>query len=194
MAECKISDSISFGYLTKSECEGITVQWQDDKCIVGGSTAINGEDGCEKTWDESNANCIAYGVSITDVSSEEDCNNYEIKLVDAEEYYCTYSNVGQNECKASYISGDDLIEIKCILDDGTELSDDYRLKSKSACETELVWQSGTCSNIQVTNKEDCEANAEFTKGTEAECVDKASSSNSFLVFKFALVLISCLLF
>ena len=86
-------------------------------------------------------------------------------------------------------------EAKCTLGK-TEITDTKRLASKSACETPLVWLTGTCEgNTEVTIEDICKSkDPEFTDAS-VKCVDKASSnSNSFLSFKFALFLVVCLLF
>ena len=82
-------------------------------------------------------------------------------------------------------------DAKCVLG-SIEIKDKDRLASKAACETELQWITDGCSITAITDKNDCTATPSFTAET-GKCVDKANS-NSFLSFKFALLLVVYLLF
>ena len=212
IADCKIGDDILIGSMTEAECTAITVAYSD-KCVITGfsscktegdllfeegicyvsTTKITESEGCvSPSLTESNGKCVAEGQTISG-QDKNSCSNYEIKLVDSGSASCTISGLDKESCKATYNAAVVETEITCKIG-STELTDKSRLKYKSACETELVWQKGKCSNEMVSNKEDCIASKEYTAAVEGKCVDKASSSNSFLAFKFALVLIACLLF
>ena len=104
-----------------------------------------------------------------------------------EETLCTGTPTFKDKVEAS--------DAKCTLGK-TEITDSDRLKDQTSCETPLVWLTGTCKDsTEVTVEDICKSNdPEFTAAT-GKCVDKASSnSNSFLSFKFALILVVYLLF
>ena len=85
-----------------------------------------------------------------------------------------------------------------------QITDADRLADENKCKEKLFWTDSSCSVATVKEKAICEtANPTFTVKS-AECVDKKSDSeksssastsfNSFLSFKFALVLVTYLLF
>ena len=116
----------------------------------------------------------------------------------------------ESKCKGTpvFTEAKDGNAATCIVTvDGNEISitDADRLANSDGCQKELVWDddNGKCSISGITNKDDCEtANPTFTEA-KGKCVEKSSDSdksssstsfNSFLSFKFCLVLITYLLF
>ena len=208
---CSIGNNVvTFNVDNSDACGQIKVSWDTDKCkVTAGYTCtaddtfeVNGDvcsistskidqNACENpSWKKtSDASCTAGGKTVPNISDETGCQNYQLEVIGS----CSIQGVSKTECVGTYSKETEKTPASCKLET-IELTDEIRLKYKSACETELVWQKGKCSNEMVSNEEDCEAQKEYTAAVEGKCVDKASSSNSFLAFKFALVLIACLLF
>ena len=211
---CSIGDSVTFNVADSTACKGITASLNEEKCVVTGYDCstdtttfdVTGEEGSKvcsiKSIDSGNckspswtitsdASCTAGSVTIKDISDENSCTKFTLKVIEGS---CSISGLDETKCVGKYTDAVVKTPASCKLG-STVLTDKSRLKYKSACETELVWQKGTCTNVMVSNEDDCEASkADYTAAVEAKCVDKASSSNSFLAFKIALVLIACLLF
>ena len=219
------SSTVSFTVSTKSKCTGISVSWggsendAEKKCIVTGydacgtapfsldsetcsidKTTITSSDDCKKpSWTKTKDASCKVGDKLMESKKDKDsCDSLKsaISLIQGS---CSISGVSEQDCKeGGKFTSEVTTKAKCTLDT-TEITNPEKLESKSACETALVWQTGTCSNAQVTNKDDCEAEYTYTEGTEAKCVNKegdnsSKSNSSFLVYEFALVFAIGLLF
>ena len=151
------------------------------KCQVGEySYDVESKDQCKKgTWTK--AHC-----STTKVIFEDDCNGTPT-------YTPATTDPASNAKCTLEINGED-----------REIDDGDRLLSSEKCQIALFWTEGSCSETTVIKEGICEATTDptFTEAT-GKCVDKKSDSekssssssfNSFLSFKFGLVLITYLLF
>lgn len=183
-------------------CE-VTLQWIEGSCSLNG---VDEED-CHGTLSftassddgEGNitpATCMTEsGKNIITLAPDDTTCTGTITWTAA---HCSVEDIKEKDnCKdkPSFTPAVEASVAKCTLDK-TEITDSERLASQTACETPLVWLTGTCkNNLAVTVEAICKSkDPEFTAAT-IKCVDKASSnSNSFLSFKFALLLVVYLLF
>lgn len=219
---CKYG-SLTFSSVSNStECNSITTTLEGDdgskKCTINNysncasdSQFYNAESSecsisigtgtCESiAWETTKeASCEAGTQKITSINSKDECDSLK-STISLSTASCSISGVSETDCKkgATYTKEQIEIPAKCTLG-SIAIIDTEKLESKSACETALVWQTGTCSNVQVTNEEDCVADFTYTDATEAQCVEKeddgsSKSNSSFLVFKLVLVLAVSLLF
>ena len=165
---------------TEAECKTLGKDFEEKekaKCKVkdGESYEVKSQAECQKgTWNE--AHC-----STTSISDE-------------------------GKCKGTPVYGE-----KCTIT--TESGDSIELTDRDStnCAETLVWTKSSCSVSTVTEKNICAATTDLTfTAATGKCVDKksdsdsdknsdksssaASSFNSFLSFKFGLVLIIYLLF
>ena len=200
-----IKGSVDISRLAQDEatCK-VTLSWTPGSCSIEGV----GQEDCSgeltftpaTTDGEGNitaaATCkTAKGTDITDKAGDANtckgtltwtngkCNVKEIE----DETLCSGTPTFQE--------GEITSNAKCTLGK-TEITDEDRLKDETSCETPLTWLTSTCEGSKaVTIEAICEStDPQFTAAT-GKCVDKASSnSNSFLSFKFALVLVVYLLF
>ena len=160
------------------------------------------KESCEKDgkkYEEVSATCTA-GKTTFDVTKQSECVQGKWT-----EGVCSISTITEkNQCTGNPVytaaQGEDAAKCTLTLGDGTkiEITDSESLSSEDKCQKQLEWKTtGTCSNSAVKNKEDCEtANPKFTEAT-GKCVEKetsATSFNTFLSFKFGLILIYYLLF
>ena len=209
--ECKIGNNVKFNVADSDACEAVTLNWEDNKCKVSegytcptvtddtftveGSvcyiTSITNDVDCmTPEWKKiSDGTCKAGTITLSNIKEKSECDSFEFEKSGS----CSVSGLDKDKCVGKFTPADVKTKASCKLGN-IELTDQIRLDFKSACETELVWQSGICTNVMVSKKDDCIASPSYTAAVQAKCVDKASSSNSFLSFKFALVLIACLLF
>ena len=181
--QCTIID----GYDDKCNNNNI-LSWKDGKCLISKNEIKSSEDCINPKWTQ----IVPYVCKLTQnmtihANSENDCKSKVLTWIPG---YCSVYGLNESDCKKTPIYTPSItIPAKCELGD-IEITDSYRLRSKTACETALVWQNGICSNIQVTNKEDCEADdPEFIDTDPDLNFANLVNSSSFLKFKFLFALI-----
>ena len=200
-AQCKAGDKI-YNVTKEEECK--SGKWSGAEEASCSAKSIKEKDKCDGTptytaaVEAKAATCKTENVEIKNeemLSSKEKC---EVTLSwDGTESKCSVSEITDStKCSGtlSYSPAVKASSAKCTVNN-IEITDAEFLADSSTCQTKLVWTNkGTCTgSTAVTIKAICDAQKpEFTAET-GKCVDKANS-NSFLSFKFALILVVYLLF
>ena len=197
-AQCKAGDK-TYNVTSKDECKSGT--WEEGSCTISKiteKTKCTGTPTYTAATTASSATCKIGEISITDTARLASRDACEVALVyDSENQKCSVDQTELNENGGTACSGTpqytDAVTAspaKCTLG-SVEIDETDETKCKA---TLVKWTEGSCKgNTKVTVKEICNAkDPEFTEGT-GKCVEKANS-NSFLSFKFALLLVVYLLF
>ena len=183
-----------------------------------GGTGDDAKNKCvKKTWEKSADGYCTAGGKTVEAKDSTACGQITLE----KKGECSISSItDKNKCVGTY---QEVYDKKCTLsvtvNGGTsqiKITDPDRLEDEGTCETELVWQTGSCSQKKVTKKEDCIKPGNYTAAKPAECVAKSNtsandtqsassstnktatetpkSSGTSLGFKITLILILSLLF